>query len=74
MKRTINTTPEKSHQIAVAAAALGCSGDAFINACIDAGLMTLMEHNKPLALMMCRAGGATWMEVEHVAEKLRETK
>jgi hypothetical protein len=65
--RTIGMTAERANQVASAAAYLGVSGERFIQCAISAALLSLAGHDKILAALFMRAGGADWATIELVA-------
>jgi hypothetical protein len=66
-RRTIAMPEYRSQQIAMVAAELGITSEAFIQSAITAAIVTAMEHDDTLALALARAAGASWDELLTIA-------
>jgi hypothetical protein len=69
MHRTIQTTPARSRQVAICATALGVNGETFIQSAISAAIITLGQNDPLVQLMLARAAGADWTEVEKLVRE-----
>jgi hypothetical protein len=67
-KRTIHMPEVRSQQIALAAASLGITSEQFVQTAITTLLLTVAEHDSPLAFALARAGGASWDDLKALAE------
>lgn len=67
-KRTIHMPEVRSQQIALAAASLDITSEQFVQTAITTLLLTVAEHDAPLAFALARAGGVSWDDLVAMAE------
>jgi hypothetical protein len=67
-KRTVHMPEVRSQQIALAAASLDITSEQFIQTAITTLLLTVAEHDSPLAFALARAGGASFDDLEALAK------
>ena len=72
-KRTIHMPPSRAQQIALASASLGISSEELIQTWITAGLLTMAEHDTPLAFAIAHAAGATFDQLIELAKSRNAT-
>jgi hypothetical protein len=69
VKRTIQTTPARSRQLALAAAFLGLpDSEAVIQNFVTAGLLSLADHDATFKLALMRSAGIDWDTIDRVAK------
>jgi len=73
MQRTIRTTPSRSRQISICATALGMDGEQFIQLAISTAIITLGQEDPLVRLMLLRAAGVDWSELEAIVKQARES-
>ena len=70
MKRTIQTTPSRSRQLALAAVFLDLpDGESVIQYFITAGILSLASHDETYKLALLRAAGVDWSDLEKVSRE-----
>jgi len=70
VKRTIQTTPARSRQLALAAVFLGLpDSESVIQNFISAGIMSLCDHDPTFHLALMRAANVDWDTLERVSKE-----
>jgi hypothetical protein len=73
MHRTIRWSPARARQVALAAAHLGLpDGESFVQASIDASLLSLSEHDPAFKLALARSAGVSWPTLERIVTRTAE--
>jgi hypothetical protein len=73
LHRTIQTTPSRSRQLALAAAFLGMpDSESVIQSFIFAGLRSLAEHDATFKLALLRSADVDWDTLQRIAEESSE--
>jgi hypothetical protein len=67
-RRTIDMPEPRSRQVALAAAFLGISSEAWIQSVISAGLLALSQNDATFALALARSAGVSWENLEKIAK------
>jgi hypothetical protein len=71
-KRTVHMSTARSEQLALAAASIGVNSEILIQTFITMGLLTMAEHDSPLAFALARSGGASFDDLEALAKATAE--